>query len=229
MKKRADKAKTAVTAADKTPKHDPRTIQWGRIEGESDDEAHARLMASPTAHAAVTMYQFHPMRSQADITTLLNEVSKQTGEIWGGNMKRAESILSSQAHSLDTIFNALAQKAAANIHSGYLPAGETYLRLALKAQSQCRTTLETLSEIKNPTGPTFVKQQNIAQNQQVNNGAAADSRRSTPPRAHEKDITPTNELLESSDGERMDTGTKSTAGRVDPKLATVGAIDRSQV
>jgi hypothetical protein len=48
---------------------------------------------------------------------------------------------------------------------------EIYLRLALKAQNQCRMTLETLATIKNPPA-VFAKQANIAHGpQQVNNGA----------------------------------------------------------
>ena len=43
------------------------------------------------------------------------------------------------------------------------------MRLALKAQSQCRTTIETLTILKNPT-TIFARQANIAQgSQQVNN------------------------------------------------------------
>ena len=42
----------------------------------------------------------------------------------------------------------------------YLLATETYLRLALKAQSQCRATLETLAAIKNPP-VIFAKQANV--------------------------------------------------------------------
>lgn len=44
----------------------------------------------------------------------------------------------------------------------YLNATDTYLRLALKAQAQCRATLQTLAEIKNPRPVAFVKQANIA-------------------------------------------------------------------
>jgi hypothetical protein len=52
----------------------------------------------------------------------------------------------------------------------YVNAAETYMRLALKAQSQCRTTLETLAGIKNPASVTFVRQANVAHGpQQVNN------------------------------------------------------------
>ena len=46
---------------------------------------------------------------------------------------------------------------------------QSYLRLAPKSQAQCRATLETLAEIKNP--PTlFAQQANVAHGpQQVNN------------------------------------------------------------
>jgi len=49
----------------------------------------------------------------------------------------------------------------------YLDAAERYMRLALKAQGQCRATLETLAVIKNP--PLFARQANITSSpQQVN-------------------------------------------------------------
>ena len=66
----------------------------------------------------------------------------------------------------------LARRAALNMGE-YMYAAETYLRLALKAQGQCRATLETLAVIKNPQPIAFVRQANIAHGpQQVNNGPA---------------------------------------------------------
>ena len=54
--------------------------------------------------------------------------------------------------------------------SEYINAAEIYLRLALKAQAQCRTTVETLVEMKNPRPVAFVSQANISNGpQQVNN------------------------------------------------------------
>jgi transposase InsO family protein len=44
------------------------------------------------------------------------------------------------------------------------------MRLALKAQSQCRATVEALAEMKNPKPVAYVQQANIANGpQQVNN------------------------------------------------------------
>jgi len=55
----------------------------------------------------------------------------------------------------------------------YIKAAETYMRLALKAQSQCARTIEVLAAMKNPP-VVFAKQANISHgHQQVNNGTNA--------------------------------------------------------
>ena len=89
--------------------------------------------------------------------------------------------------------------------------------------SQCRSTLEALAEIK--ARPVFIaRRANIVHGpQQVNNGVAANNAQ-TPARAEETESLKT-ELLGASDGERLDTGTASAAGRSDSALATVGEID----
>ncbi len=47
---------------------------------------------------------------------------------------------------------------------------ERYMKLALKAQSQCRSTLQAISKIKNPMIVGYVRQANVAYGpQQVNN------------------------------------------------------------
>jgi hypothetical protein len=78
-----------------------------------------------------------------------------------------------QAVALDAIFNEMARRAALNMGE-YINATEVYLRLGPKAQAQCRATLQTLFEMKNPQPIAFVKQANIANGpQQVNNGGRA--------------------------------------------------------
>ena len=111
-----------------------------------------------------------------------------------GDLSELEATLTAQAAALDSMFNGLAKRAAINMGT-HLNATESYLRLALKAQAQCRATLETLAEIKYPKAATFVRQQNVAYQQQVNNGKANDSATSTRPHAHEKSINQPNELL----------------------------------
>src|ERR1700749_2807632 len=91
--------------------------------------------------------------------------------VQAGNLAGLEEALTPQAVALDAIFNEMARRAALNMGE-YINAAETYLRLGLKAQAQCRATLQTLFEMKNPQPVAFVKQANIANGpQQVNNGA----------------------------------------------------------
>jgi hypothetical protein len=80
--------------------------------------------------------------------------------------------------------------------SQYMDNLEQYMRLALKAQSQCRATFETLALLKNP--PVFARQANIAAQQVVNNVTITQ-----PSRAGNLE-TRQNELLEVPHGERLE-------------------------
>ena len=99
--------------------------------------------------------------------------------------------------------------------------------LALKAQNQCRMTLETLATIKNPP-VVFARQANINNggHQQVNNGIGPTtaSNNRAPAANHSTEQT---ELLEASDEQRLDDGTSAATGGIDPRLETVGAINRA--
>lgn len=110
----------------------------------------------------------------------------------------------------------------------YLRNYETYLRLALKAQSQCRATLETLANVKNPRPIAFVQQANITNGpQQVNNGIPPTVTLGTDARAGKNESEP-NKLLEKQHAERMDTRTQRTSGAPDSGLETVGSIHRTE-
>jgi hypothetical protein len=101
---------------------------------------------------------------------------------------------------------------------------DRYLRLGLKAQSQCRATLETLATIKNPQPVAFVRQANIAHGpQQVNNDGAAPASR-----ARESE-NPPNKVLEHQHAERLDFGTASAAIGSDPAMATLETFDGAEV
>lgn len=155
------------------------------------------------------------------LTESLDALTAQIKEVRSGKLGSAERMLVAQANTLDAIFNELARRAALNMGE-YLNATDRYLRLALKAQSQCRATLETLAAIKNPP-VIYARQANIANGpQQINNG--------TPP-AHvggENTIEP-NKLLEHTHGQRLDTGTTGAAICADTAMATMGEIDGAEV
>jgi len=182
---------------------------------------HARITLSSYSSAALIADAYKTF-SKVDIQELQKQLGEQCRKVQNGELGRAGSMLISQAHSLDVIFTKLALDASVNMQSN-IDAAERYLKLALKAQSQCRATLETLAAIKNP--PIFAKQANISHgHQQVNNGSFQTSTHAHA-RAEEIPKQP-NELLEHDHGEQLDTRTASKAGRGDQAMATVATIHR---
>lgn len=213
-------AKKKPASSPEPKRQDPKALKVARQPTETPADALAHTSLRPTVQAALTLLDYNKSFGELSINTLVDDLSKQCELASGGDLKRAEAILTAQAHTLDAIFNSLARRAALNMGE-YINAAETYLRLALKAQVQCRATLETLAAIKNPQPVAFVKQANIAHGpQQVNNGAAAGGSRAG------KTENQPNKVLEHQHGERLDFGTAGTAGRADSTLETVGAGHR---
>ena len=195
---------------------------------ESDQQAVSRAVTMPSVGAALTIKSYTKRYGEsATHVGLVGALKQQINTVQKGELNRVEAMLIVQAHSLDAIFNDLAQRAAANVGE-YMNATDLYLRLALKAQNQCRATLETLAEIKFPKSPTFVRQQNVGVNQQVNNGLAE----LNIPRAHAREDSgnATNKLLEQDANGwqpiRMDIGTPRAASGDDCELEAVGVLDR---
>jgi hypothetical protein len=165
--------------------------------------------------------------SMNDLAADLKEATRRVTR--DGNMREPEALLYGQAVALQTIFTSLSRRAALNAGE-YMGATETYLRLALKAQAQCRATLETLHEVKNPRPVAFVQQANISHGpQQVNNGSSPGNANSTRTGAHaEKNDSAPSKLLEGHDGERLDFGAQGATGKANQDLAPVGALNGTE-
>ena len=178
----------------------------------------AQMAVTPSLQAASTIKQWSHAVGDLDITGLIDELRQQAATASGGDLKRQEAMLAIQAHTLDTIFNELARRSQVNM-GHYLDAGDRYMRLALKAQSQCRATIETLAEMKNPKPVAFVQQANIANGpQQVNNGPQPGASR-----ARESEIQQS-KLLEEQRDEWLDARAAQAAGSGNPSVEAVGAI-----
>jgi hypothetical protein len=140
----------------------------------------------------------------------MQTLEKTIQQIQSGDLSKIEEMYISQAVALEGMFTSLARRAK---NQEKLLQYETHMRFALKAQNQCRATLQALVQLKQPSNTTFVKQANIAQgHQQVNNLA-------------EKNITPQNELLKGNYAE-LDTGTTTTPTGIDTTLEALGEIHR---
>jgi hypothetical protein len=149
------------------------TLQVKQVPGKSDALLLAESALSATAGNASTARTFaHHSFGHTGINQSIAVIQEKAAKVQAGDLSEMEALLVAQATSLDAIYTEMARRAALNMGE-HLAATEIYMRLALKAQSQCRSTLESLAEIKAPRHVSFVKQANIAHGpQQVNNGNA---------------------------------------------------------
>lgn len=168
--------------------------------------------------------------SLTDCATVLKETAQGMND---GDLSAAVTMLSSQAVALNAMFGEFARRAALNMNE-HLEATDRYMRLALKAQSQSRATLETLAAIKNPP-VVFARQANINHGgqQQVNNRAtpahASNPAQSCAGARPGESTSGPNELLEDCTHGRtqLDTRAKAAAGRTNQGLEPVEAFDRT--
>lgn len=204
----------------KTKKCDPNSLTVTAKDG-CHDKAQSDAAIDSSVQSAITVKKFGDGAFRdTDLSCLVDSLSEQIKATNSNDLSNLEGMLTGQAYALNAIFNRLTQIATYNMGEN-MKAVETYLKLGLRAQSQCRTTIEAISAVKNPPIMGYVKQANITQGpQQINNGIAQD----TAPHAGEKQ-NPKNELLEKQDGNQLDTGTQSQAISDDSTMETVGAVN----
>lgn len=155
---------------------------------ETEEEFWARAaLNSALSNGAVALKFTAPSERKFGLIESIEAMVQKIEALNKGDTGEIKHMLLTQAVALQSIFGDLAGRAAANLQGGgeYLPAGETYMRLALRAQSQSKAALEALAEIVNPR-PVYINpgqvnhsagsQQvnNAAGPQQVNNGASSD-------------------------------------------------------
>lgn len=185
-------------------------------EGETPLQARVRASVTPENLSAIVLTSC-AFTDETHINELAKELKHQTKAINAGDMTRAENMLAAQAHTLEALFSNLASRA---MNTKNLVQLDTLLRLALKAQGQCRATLQTLGELKAPKQIAFVKQANIGNQVQVNNGTAPQPSRTR------KTKNTQSELLEVGHEQRLDTRAPGKTGGHDSTLEAVGEKHR---
>lgn len=194
--------------------------------GEDINVASAKFLTGPIVSNANAIKWFGrgTMGDDISINSYVIAFTDAAKEVNSNDFTQVEAMLMGQAMALNVMFGELTCRSANNLNGGteYRQSMETYLKMALKAQNQCRMTLETLSNIKNPP-VVYAKQANIAHGpQQVNNAPA--------PRAHaeENQIQP-NKLLEQSNEQRMDIGTQGEASGGNPPMEALAELNGAEV
>ena len=195
-KKTTAKKPLAVTPAKAdTNGYKIKAEEWGFTDGGTDSQVMAAL-STRSALTAATYNAFAGGGDLLEVTDLMAELRKAGDEVASGNMSWVEKMLAHQAMTLNAIFNNMAQRS----HKQETFKGiEVFMRLALKAQAQARSTAEALALLKNPM--PYIRQANIANGpQQVNNGQSAAA---APSHARGSKTAP-NKLWEADHGQRMD-------------------------
>ena len=133
----------------------------------------ADLALEPSFSAAtVALAYLGRPGGELSVTGLIEALKVSINDLSTGNMSRVEGMLMAQAHAMQAIFVDLAGRAA---RCERPEQREAFLRMAFRAQNQCRMTLETLATVKSPP-VVFARQANIATGpQQINNSTAPQS------------------------------------------------------
>jgi hypothetical protein len=222
-KPKASKAASPAAVVDKSCH-----IELHRLEGKTDDEVFAAMLTAGMVSNAATVVDYSRNRhSGLSLTDIARSLESSAAAVSAGDLSSLERMLFAQAVALNAMFTEMAHFAAMSLGEN-LNTSERCMRLAFKAQSQSRATVETLATIKNPP-VVYARQANINNGgqQQVNNGAALSS---TPARSRGGETTShPNELLEDCRHGRtqLDARATTAAGRAHQDVEAVGAVNRA--
>lgn len=121
--------------------------------------------AVAAAHGAPAFAQWRTITSN----NVADALEATIDAVCGGDMSSLEAMLVSQAVALQSVFADCASRARSQ---NSREASGTLMSIAMKAQAQCRATVQTIGELKNPRTTVFTRQANVNNGgqQQVNNG-----------------------------------------------------------
>lgn len=141
---------TRKTKPAKPPaKSEDKGLRVNAVKGKSKERNLADVSLDPAANGMVAARGFNQFSfGELDTTALFQALKDNGDKAASGDLSHQKKMLAVQADALNTAFAELARRAALNMGE-YIGATETYLRLALKAQSQCRATIEALDRLCN--------------------------------------------------------------------------------
>lgn len=226
MSQETDSEKEESSNLLKRENPDEYALKVKALPDEDDRTSLARITLAPVYQAieTVKMISNNGMNgiTGAGLTELVDQLESLVADASAGDTEQIDAILISQAQTLDALFNHLTRRSVMNMDQ-YFEAANTYMKLALRAQANCRVTLECFANLKKP----LVKQTNIAHGPQQVNIHSSDGKESNDHAENEK---PRNKLLEKKEREKwLDGGSPQEAVGADTDLETVGEIDRAKV
>lgn len=153
MTARKAKAKASDSAA-------PTPLNVDVRPNETSRQAIARKLTGPftrhglvAAEACVRITEGWAAENTPGLVEYAREIKERADKAATGDLEASSALLMAQALSLDSIFSEYARIALVNV-SKHMDASERYMRLALKAQANSRTTLEALAKLHQPREQT---------------------------------------------------------------------------
>jgi hypothetical protein len=152
------KAVSKISDSSARGKPDSQVLQVGQGPDETEGEAMARVLLNPNArHGHVAIIFAASMLGMAAEKPGIMDCSKfvkaRGDKAVNGDLEFASRMLAAQATTLDAMFTEFARRAHLNFPNNF-DASERFTRLAMKAQSNSRTTLETLAKLHQPREQT---------------------------------------------------------------------------
>lgn len=219
MTKKSNKVGKSKKSKTGKPTTKQNTLSKQELDKQSKDIAELYVSSPHSAARIVNALIKHQKGSDSNFLDVFERLIKSNIQVRDNDLWHLEEVLLNQISVLNSVFYHYIEKATAAEYLGHLQA---FSEIAFKAQKQCRVTVSALTELKNPRRATFIRQQNNAINQQVNNNLP-------PPEVKESQknkIFLKNELLELTH-EQLDTREALTTIPTNTEMETVGAIDRS--
>ena len=144
----AQVAPVAVPPPEAPVASSPSTTRTKPLElNQSPEEAKAEMMVKGLGMNTVTAVAYSQTLGPLDLADCMVALTAEARKVQSGNMGGLEAILTGQAIALNAMFTELAYRAS-QMKTG--DQNERFMRLALRAQTQCRATFETLALTKNP-------------------------------------------------------------------------------
>jgi hypothetical protein len=193
--------------------------------GRTEAQTMADAIVSPVIMAGVLAHEYSMCGNKCEITDVVASMRDITARVKTGDLTDVEAMLMSQATTLQTLFTFFTH--LAKQQTG-LSQFQAYMTTALKTQNQCRTTLQTLLELKFPRTTAFVKQANITSGpQQINNGVKSEP---VDTHAQETETEQSKLSLEDTRHEReaLDIRAETTTGGTDKAMETLEPVHRAK-
>lgn len=155
-----------------------------------------------------------------DVKLMHENITNDTKKTLKGSIANSVAILTAQTMTLDVLYNKMINYAS---RAETLKTMQISLDMALRIQNQSRKTLLAIGTLTHPQQATFIKQQNVAVNQQVNNGVTTDNDKD-----EISNLKSENELISEAKYATLDTGRTIEASPANQNPATMAVVDRSK-